>query len=153
MNTFEIDGVTYAYSAEPDDCQDAPWNNSDCHAPVRRAPLSYSYRANRAVPYGKRPGERVLHEGRHDAWLYDWSAAAAKARSDGCKDIAGTIRADFEHLRGWLNGDWHYCVLTVWPVSDPDNVEYLGRVESDDDYILQCAKDIAPAPYVHMIDV
>lgn len=105
------DGFLIAVKIEADPFSFAPWENSDCHGPVRTG-------------HGdKSPGEVILAEDRGWKHFYDFQAAVAQARRDGwgCRRPTKTAgekahyaaMADMQYLRRWLNNDWCYCGVTV----------------------------------------
>lgn len=145
---------------EPDDTSDPPWERSDGHGPVRETRLGYSGR-----PADKRPGEVVLHAGRHGAWLYDRQAALKIAIKDGWgadEEYARTARrlypgskksralmavdADEAFLRGWLSGDWWYVGVVVTLLGDDGeevDSESLWGIEScANDYLEEVAHEL-----------
>ena len=81
-DTFSIDdapGYTFKLRIEFDDDADPPWERSDGHGPVRSIRTLYGLRHQGL----KRPGERVMDNGRGDYWLYDWQKACRLAREGG----------------------------------------------------------------------
>lgn len=140
-----------------------PWENSDCHGPVRQL----HSRAD------KLPGERIMTSGerRSYVWAYDVQAATKLAKKDGWglsdksraelvarlkreptkgEIVAAAVAHDFEFLNGWVNYDWHYMGVTVSPIDKHGNVddsdEYahaLWGIESDSDYWHEVAAELA----------
>ena len=109
--TVTDDGFLVAVKIEADPFARTPWEDSDCHGPVRSG-------------YGdKRPGEVILSEDRGYKRFYDFQGAVAKARKDGwgCKRPTATkgeqahyaALEDMQYLRRWLNEEWRYCVVVV----------------------------------------
>lgn len=123
-------GHTFKVQLSHDADQDAPWENSEGHGPVR---MVRSYEQ-------KRPGEvRLSREPRTSRevrmkFLYDEQKAMVMARRDGwgveesrvnefrarCQreptpgEIAAmAVRADIDYLRGYVNDEWHYVGVTV----------------------------------------
>jgi len=118
-----------------DESHGAPWEEEDGHGPVS----DWTTR-------DKAPGERVLHEdGRHKRY-YDVAEAMKIARRDGwdAKPYGGTkgeraaraVKADFDWLRRWCNGDWHCIVVGVEVSRDGVilDTDYCGGIEDCGDY-------------------
>lgn len=165
---FTHNGREFVASLYVDDCNDAPWDNSDGHGVVS----DWEHR-------DKRPGERVLNEDGRSKRFYDVSASMKIAKRDGwglCDEekanlaaklgrppTAGEIRAaavekDFEFLRGWCNDEWHYCGIGVQLLDEdgePVGEEYehaLWGIESNaDDYLKEVACELA-AEICHGLD-
>lgn len=93
----------YDYSSE------APWIKDDWHGDV-------DLRKNAK---NKRPGERVLLDGRNCrySYFYDFQSACKKARKEwGCatrKEAAEAAEKDFKYLQDWLNNKWFYIGIVV----------------------------------------
>ncbi len=159
-DTFSIDdapGYTFKLRVESDEDAGPPWERSersDGHGPVRSI----------RTPYGmhhqdlKRPGERVMGNGRGDYWLYDWQKACQLAREDGWNAepydapnrIERAVQADFDFLRRWLRDDWRYvgvCVQLLDDEGEPTTERYeyaLWGIESDcTEYIEEVARELA----------
>lgn len=148
---FEQGGRVFVARIYADDLADAPWENEDRHGPVRHV---YSHYGRP----GKRPGERILHSEGRDHWLYDWQAAAAAARADGWDAppydapdrINRAVQADFDHLRGYLRGDWCYVGIGVVLASDAENAsdtDYFSNavwgVNDGGEHVKEVAREIA----------
>lgn len=98
------DGKTYVFRVFDDHtgCK-PPWEEEDGHGPVRHLYAHYGIKGL------KHPGERVLHQDGRNYWLYNWQGAARLARTEwGAKDINEAVQADFDYLKSFLQGDWHY---------------------------------------------
>jgi hypothetical protein len=144
-DTFERGGVTFRVRLGNDDVQDAPWDRSDGHGPVRRI-RSRDHKA---------PGERILAENRGYCWVYDWQAACKMARKDGWNAapfdaphrIERAVQADFDYLRRWLTDDWCYIGVVVERLDDEGSAvadSALWGIESDaHDYISEVANELA----------
>ena len=162
LESFDFDhaGKTFLAEIYPDDDTGAPWENSDCHGLVSE----WETRS-------KLPGEWVLGEDRRARRFYDVQETMKKARAEKwglsepalaklCESlgrpatrgeiVAAAVRADFEFLRGWCNGEWRYVGVCVRALDDDgeaigdsfDNV--LWGVESfNDDYIREVAIELA----------
>lgn len=130
--------VTYYYDdAEP------PWDNECGHGPVRHV----------RSRNGKRPGERPVHTDRGDVYLYDWQAAAKLAREEwGVKDIQAAVQADFDYIRGYIQGRWWYCGVKVALTLHPQYETTLWRVDSLDDYHKACARELAGEVLAEYLD-
>lgn len=159
MNTIEHKGLTFRVDTMPDECSDFPWDREDGHGPVRQT-------RNRE---DKRAGERVLVNDRHAFWLYNEQEAMRIAKRDGwgistedrSRFLANTgreptpnevalaaVQADFQRLRGFLEGDWCYVGLVV-TLLDVDGeptgeTESLWGIESDaGEYLDETARELA----------
>ena len=124
-DTFSIDdapGYTFKLRIEFDDDADPPWERSDGHGPVRSIRTLYGLRHQGL----KRPGERVMDNGRGDYWLYDWQKACRLAREGGWNAkpydapnrIERAVQADFDFLQRWLRDDWWYVGVCVQMLDD-----------------------------------
>ena len=140
-----------------------PWENSDCHGPVRQLRSRED----------KRPGERIITSGERNSyvWAYDVQAATTLAKVDGWglsdkaraelvarlkreptkgELVAATVASDFEFLNDWVNDRWHYMGVTVSPVDKHGNVDdsdefahALWGIESTGNYWREVAEDWA----------
>ena len=141
----------FAVDIERDDDAGAPWECCDGHGPVS----DWERR-------DKRPGEMILHESRGMRRFYDYAEACRIALRDGWNaapyDIPGeTARqraaraalADFEYLRGWCKGEWHYVGVIVTLLGDDDGERteisdsVWGLEASDKDRLREEARLIA----------
>ena len=157
---FQHAGKTYMADVYSDNDMGAPWENSDGHGIVSE----WETRS-------KLPGEWVLSEDRRARRFYDVQETMKKARTEkwGLSDpalaklceslgrqatrgeiLAAAVRADFEFLRGWCDGEWHYVGVCVRALDDDgetigdafDNA--LWGVESfNADYIQEVAAELA----------
>ncbi len=155
-DTIEHAGRTFAVRLEHDDVRGPPWNREDGHGPVSDWKRARSHRHGTFV---KSPGEMILHEDCGSFRTYDFQEACRIARRDGWGDVerlpgwnAATFRkmfpgdtparhrsprayADFDRLRRWCNGDWHYVGVVVTLLDEEgdetDEVESLWGIESD----------------------
>lgn len=151
--TFEHDGRTFRAALHYDSDPDAPWDAEDGHGPVS----DWTRR-------DKQAGELVLCADRGSRRFYDFAEATRIAKRDGwglCDaDIATlatrlgrkpsrkeiireAVMRDYDYLRRWYAGDWHYCGVVVTS-EDSDAEASLWGVESDcEDYIREVACDLA----------
>lgn len=164
IESFDFDhaGKTYMADVYPDDDTDAPWENSDGHGIVS----DWETRS-------KLPGELVLCDDRLSHRFYDVQETMKKARADGrglsepalaklCESlgrpatrgeiVAAAVRADFEFLRGWCNGEWRYvgvCVRALdvdgVAIGDPFAHALWGVKSGDTAYIHAVAVGLARA--------
>jgi hypothetical protein len=142
----------------PRDCDHgAPWEENDCHGPIRIIKDRDQ----------KRPGERILGGERWNLFAYDVKGATEIAKRDGwgltereleiLRDylkreptkgeiIARAVESDANHLAGWINDRWTYVVISV-ELFNPDGTQiaadYLGGVESCGDYYAEQAAEMA----------
>jgi hypothetical protein len=147
----DFPSLKFRVHIEPDDNSDPPWENSDGHGPVRGC---HQWRSRPT----KRPGERVLHQDRGTYWFYDWQEACKLARKAGWNAppydapdrIHRAVQADFDFLRGYLTGDWHYVGVCV-SVIDDDGDDLTEKYEhavwgfdsNDTSGIAETARDMA----------
>lgn len=134
-----------------------PWNEHDGYGFIRTV---YSYCGTPE----KRPGERIIYSKRGDHWIYDVQWTMKIARRDGwsCKEVtpnmtAGqkavcSVEADIQYIREWLEGNRFWAMIEVFRVDDEGEKvgesEYLGGIDNgysreDDDYLKQCAGELA----------
>lgn len=155
-DTITINGHTYTVETEYDLYNDPPWEQCDGYGVVS----DWVYR-------NKRPGERVLavddHRSdcrrfydvqatmriaRRDRWGLSQDELVALARRLKRKPTADDILSqavanDFDFLRRWCNGEWHYVTVTVTDL-DTGKYESTGGVEDiDDDTVWSVAKELA----------
>lgn len=144
MHAYQTDrierhGKTYLVEWFYDQDHGEPWNECDGHGPV-----------SEWTTRDKRPGEWVLAtDGRYRRY-YDAQQATKEARRDGWNtkpytfptkgaQAAAAVRADFEYLRRWCEGQWHYCGIRVTLLDDDGEETQVSHelwgIESDcDDY-------------------
>lgn len=150
---FEHEGATFVADIVYDDTAEMPWDREEGHAPVRYAQVPYGSRR----PH-KEPGERILHTDGRDCWLYDWQGGCRLARRDGWRasaddpSIEHAVQADFDRLRGFLRGDWHYVGIVVSLKSAPERfTASLYGIESDaTEYIDETMRELAGEIYHEM---
>ncbi len=164
MTTIEHKGLTFRVAHEHDTDHGHPWDESDCHGPVREV------KANFTGYMTKRPGERILteHFNRY-GWVYDIAGALRIAERDGwgltdeclakltarlgrtptAREVrAEAVELDYDNLRRYLNDQWCYVgvVVTLLDVEGNDThlSESLWGIESDSgDYLDEVAQDLA----------
>ena len=157
---FSHGGKDYRADVYPDDDVGAPWDNSCAHGIVS----DWETRS-------KLPGEWVLCEDRRARRFYNAQESMKKARADGwglsepalanlCaalgrpatrgEILSSAVRADFEFLRKWCDGEWYYVGVCVRSTdSDGDAIgepfeKALWGVESGNaDYIREVAAELA----------
>ena len=158
LESFDFDhaGKTFLAEIYTDNDMGAPWENSDWHGIVS----DWETRS-------KLPGEWVLCEDRRARRFYDAQETMKKARADswGLSDpaliklcealgrqatrgeiVAAAVRADFEFLRGWCDGEWYYVGVCVQATGADCNAfeNALWGVESGDTaYIREVAAELA----------
>lgn len=141
-------GTTYRVEFHFDTDTGAPWKEFDGHGAV-----SSGRRTE------KRPGEVRIDSGERNATIrfYDVQATLVFAKRDGwgisdesraalCEKLgreptkrqvtAEAVRIDMERMRGWCCDDWHWCTVSVFPLTDDGDelrskTESLGGIESD----------------------
>lgn len=143
MNTekFELDGLRFQVTTEPDSSSEAPWVESCTLGAVRMI-------GHKSDKY---PGETIFAMTRSGAcYVYDFAGAVKKARSEGLSgpDAEKAAYGEMAWFRGWSEDDWYYTVVCVELLTIHDEptgeCEYLGGVESSSsDYILEVACQLA----------
>lgn len=155
-DTIQFDGCRVLVEYHFDEAADPPWENSDCHGPVRRGSRHLNGSSD------KRPGERPLNcASRHEAqYYYDWAAACRLARQDAWNaepydapdKVERAVLADFKFLQGWINDDWSYVGVVVTIVDQDDDpikprgerlTESLWCIESLNGYHRTQAREMA----------
>ncbi len=71
-------------------------------------------------------------------WYDVWESLKKAKKEWGHKTdeaAMAAVEADYEHLRGWYDNDWCWCVVSVYPVDEDGNKlddagAHLGGVES-----------------------
>lgn len=137
-------GYTARIQIRMDECSDAPWENTDGHGPVS----DWERR-------DKRPGELILNEDRCSKRFYDFAEAVKIARRDGWDTKpynTGTpgerahraATADYEFLRKWCAGDWHYIgvIVTVSRHGAEVAQDSLWGIEDCGDYWRETAAEM-----------
>jgi hypothetical protein len=153
-DTITVNGLDFAVYLEQDESAGAPWTDEDGHGPVRIG----SRHADGVTD--KRPGERPLNQAgrRETQFFYDWQEAMRIAKRDewdappyktGTKgeQAARAVLADFNHLSGFVNGDWVYVGVRVVRLDgdgeETDESDSLWGVESGGDYWHEVAEELA----------
>jgi hypothetical protein len=151
--TFEHNGRAYRAELHHDSDHGAPWDESDGHGPVTDW-----------VRRDKLPGEMVLAQDGGSRRYYDFAEASRMAKRDGWglspdavaklalalgrAPAPGDIRraavmADYDHLRRWCDGDWHWCGVVVVGAETGEDRSVWG-IESDaGDYLKETARALA----------
>lgn len=149
--TFEHKGRSFLAELHHDPDTGAPWEEQEGHGHV-----------SDWVTRDKAPGEMVLlREGQH-ARFYAFEEACARAREEGwdsapynqgqeseAEQAAKAARADFEYLRAWCIGEWHWCGVIVKPVcaccgnADDSRAESLWGIESWEAFPKEAARELA----------
>lgn len=137
---IELNGTTYRVEFFHDEGMGAPWEEHDGHGIVS----DWETR-------DKKPGEVIISQDRHSKRFYDVAATMRIAKRDGwgvsdvdtsgmtrAQIIALAVQSDMERMRGWCNDDWHWCGVSVFPLTaDGDELrsktESLWGIESDAD--------------------
>ena len=142
QETIELNGRTYTVRTE----YDAESNPLDCdgHGDV----TAWTTR-------GAMLGEVIIAEDCNSRRYYDMRGAIQKARAEGWNcppfDVPGetagmravrSAQSDFNYLRGWFSGAWHYVGVIV--EDEGGESESLWAVEdSDDAYLDEVALQLA----------
>lgn len=128
---IEQNGTTYRVEFIADYDTGAPWEEHDGHGIV-------SDWENR----DKKPGEVVIASDRGAKRFYDIAATTRIAKRDkwGVSDAdtskitpaqitALAVRRDMERMRDWCNDVWHWCGVSVFPLTE-DGYELRSKTES-----------------------
>jgi hypothetical protein len=149
-DTIEVKGIVFNVSFDYDDISEYPWDCCDGRGPVR-----ISNNPHRDGKSDKRPGEVPMNSPSRNEYqfYYDWQEAIKIAKRDGWNaqpydapnKAERAVKADFDYLRGFINGDWQYVTVTVENVETGESgeSENVGMVETYKDYHLEYAKEIA----------
>jgi len=131
---IDVDGYTFAVGYYYDNDSGAPWEDNDGHGKMR---------LKKNIP--KRPGERPMRADNGDTWFYDWQEACQRARKDGWGHggIHAAVQADFDYIKGYLDGFWWYCGVEVVMTLRPEYTTALWRVETHKDYPKEVARELA----------
>ena len=76
-----------------------------------------------------------LHKAREEGWGMGvkWKAANPDATRE--QELMAAVDADFKHLKGWYDDDWHWLTCSVAPIDEDGEIiehdrEYCGGYES-----------------------
>lgn len=157
---IEKGGKTFNVEWHYDDNCGSPWEENCGHGEVSE----WTRRA-------KRPGELVLMKDRGMSLFYDFAGTVKKALAEGWGVVGRTFRTrreqaaaaawfDFEYLRRWCEGGWHWCGIVVTLLDedyeDTDIEASLWGIESEDasyhadvieDLITQCLQCVEARTY------
>jgi hypothetical protein len=150
---FEHKGRKYRVRFEHDDSHGAPWEECDGHGVVS----DWTTR-------DKAPGERVLASDRSSKRYYDVCETAKIAKKDGWglgndelaklaqslgrmptkkEIVARAVDNDFEYMRAWCNGEWHYCGVVVSHCESDETESLWGIEDNEYDYLAEVARELA----------
>lgn len=164
IENIERDGLTFAVYEHHDQHHGRPWEEEEGHGEIREVRGS-TYASNYPA---KLPGERPLARERGWALYYNFADAVKTAREEwgisnekreemtkqlGRAPTQGEIAVaaaeqDFERMRRYASGDWHYIGLEV-ELLDVDGEgtglsESLWGIESDcGDYVEEVSAELA----------
>lgn len=167
-DTFELDGLSFRVSIQPDPDMGPPWEEHDGHGIVSEWRRETEWHNARAT-FSKAPGERMLCRDGRSARFYDFAATMRKARKDGwglgAEDItklraklgreptggdvtAAAVERDFQFLKDWCEDRWSWVYVQVTLLdldgNETPQSESLGGIESDaGDYLTEVAHDLA----------
>lgn len=146
-------GWTLSVAHHSDADAGPPWENMDTLGAVRSNRIGHWHSHRHGT--GKAPGERALDCTDGTVLLYDWAGAVAKGRREGLTGPRAVecATAEFECLRRWCCGSWHYLGLVVSIESAPEGVAFddsdsdsLWGIESDSEsYVCETAQDMGDA--------
>ncbi|MDE2103157.1 MAG: hypothetical protein KGL39_38280 [Patescibacteria group bacterium] len=139
------DGYAVRVQLSYDDTLREPWKEDDGHGPVS----DWTQR-------DKRAGELVLAGDHGQRLYYDFAEAVRVAKRDGWdappygrgskgERAARAVQRDFDYLRGWCRGEWHWTVVGVRVSRHGEEIEtdYCGGIESKGDYWREHAAEVA----------
>ncbi len=128
---IEQNGKTYRVEFIFDSDMGAPWKEHGGHGIVS----DWESR-------NKKPSEIVIASDRGAKRFYDIAETTRIAKRDswGVSDADTTkmtqaqitamaVQHDMERMRGWCNGDWHWCGVSVFPLNE-DGDELRSKTES-----------------------
>lgn len=143
--TIQMVGYEFDVYMEPDHDFGPPYENSDCHGPVRTSSTS-TYQSSYCPM--KRPGERLLYASRNYFVLYDFQEACRIARTVwGCKtrrEAAEAAQQDFDFLKAYYDDEWGYHTIEVrMRMADAD------EDEDEDDMPPLAEENIGGVEYWH----
>ena len=128
---IEQNGKTYRVEFIFDSDTGAPWKEHDGHGIVS----DWESR-------DKKPGEVVISEDRGSKRFYDVDETTRIAKRDGwgvsdtdtskmtpAQITALAVRRDLERMRDWCNDVWHWCGVSVFPLTE-DGDELRSKTES-----------------------
>ncbi|MEY4907996.1 MAG: hypothetical protein RL260_1714 [Pseudomonadota bacterium] len=125
-----------------DDVHGYPWGEMTMLGEVREVRANrYSYH-NHAT--GKRPGERVLDWTNSAGWAYDWLGAVKEARRHGASgpDAVKAANHEFEYLRRYLTGQWHWMGVAVTATKCPPELDAVrAKLDEFDHALWGCESD------------
>ena len=118
---------------EQDQDYNPPWIENDGHGPV----TEWTRR-------DKRPGEIILCQDSGVKRYYDFQAAVKQAKRESWgiagrtfktrgEQAAAAAMVDYQYLRGYCKGDWHYIGVII--EDGEDNVSLWGIESNAYDYI------------------
>ena len=150
-STVTVNGIDFTVSIEPDyDCG-LPWKEMDGLGIIRQSSKNHSCGYS-----DKKPGERPMNSPDRNCYqfYYDVQATIKKAIAEGWglsdehkqmlsarlgrqptkrEIIQKAVDADFEFCAGFINNDWQYYNVSIFPEGEENEYQYcLGGV---DDYV------------------
>jgi len=151
-------GKQYLVEVERDGFMGAPDAEHDCHGGVVREldfdptdPVDlddymeryYESDSPRAIEDHARFSMLRLLNGRNNrahnyVWYDVWESLKIAKKDWGHKtdeDAMAAVEADYAHLHGWYNDDWHWCVVSVYAIGEDgepeqESVSRVGGYES-----------------------
>ena len=150
--TCKMEGFTFTARMEGDMDADHPWEQDDGHGPV-----------SEWTRRDKTPGEVILHSDGSARRYYDMQEAVKIALRDGWgldpnvpllktgatkgQIAAEAARRDYEHLKAYCEGRWHYCGVVISVsrngITLDNNAYALWGLETDNaDYLNEAANDL-----------
>lgn len=147
---IEHNGAAYRVEYHYDEDMGAPWEEHDGHGIVS----DWTSRSKRA-------GEVSIAEDRGSHRFYDVAATTELAKRDGWglspEEAAGltpgqvtarAVQRDLEFCRGWLNDEWHWMGVVVFPLTvDGDELKsktqaLWGLESTAGDYLDEVAQEL-----------
>lgn len=150
-STVTVNGVNFTVSIEPDYDMRLPWEEMDGLGVIRQSSKIHSCGYS-----DKRPGERPMNSPDRKCYqfYYDVQATIKKAIAEGWglsdehkqmlsarlgrqptkrEIICEAVERDFNFCSGFINNDWQYYSVSIYPEGEENEYDYcLGGV---DDYV------------------
>lgn len=141
---LEVNGFDFVVKVTDDTYADPPWNQGDGHGSVRKCGNPHWHGEGQST---KKPGERPMNKPDRNTYqyYYDWKGACKQARTEGWGPggVHEAVQADFDFLKGYVQGTWEYVLVTVTLANRPDYDSCVGDVETFKDYQWEFAKELA----------
>lgn len=145
---IQRNGTTYRVEFHFDQDTGAPWKECDGYSIVSNGRRSEKRPGEVRIDSGERNAtvrfydvQETIKKATREGWGLGDEASAALAKTLGREPtkreiVAEAVRLDMERMRGWCCDDWHWCGVSVFPLTaDGDELrsktESLWGIESD----------------------